>query len=243
MPWTFAHPAAVFPIKQSRLGKYLNLSALVIGSISPDLFYSFGLYGLATKAHHFLGWLYTGLPLSILFYLVVLYLSNSLAKILPLPITFTQQWNYTQVIVLILSLFVGAATHIIWDDFTHETGQFVRNITFLQDSLFSSMTDGQEIRIYKILQYLSSLLGVIYLLLKYKQYQCDLNKKEQQINQRKLYKLFIMAIMSAVIVLPLSFYLSNWMVNFNKFIFYELSFSVSVFFIMIIIYALWLRKS
>ncbi|MGJ7384461.1 DUF4184 family protein, partial [Morganella morganii] len=28
MPWTFAHPAIVFPLKQSRYGRWLNLPAL-----------------------------------------------------------------------------------------------------------------------------------------------------------------------------------------------------------------------
>lgn len=59
MPWTFSHPAVVFPLKQSRIGKYLNLPALVVGSTSPDLLYSFGLYQSATTAHNLVGWFYT----------------------------------------------------------------------------------------------------------------------------------------------------------------------------------------
>ncbi|MER3003064.1 DUF4184 family protein [Morganella morganii] len=29
MPWTFAHPAIVFPLKKSRYGRWLNLPALI----------------------------------------------------------------------------------------------------------------------------------------------------------------------------------------------------------------------
>lgn len=66
MPWTFSHPAVVFPIKQSRFGHFLSLPALILGSLSPDLFYSMMWYSAATTAHDLIGWLYTGLPLCLL---------------------------------------------------------------------------------------------------------------------------------------------------------------------------------
>ncbi len=62
MPWTFAHPVIVFPLKQSRYGRWLNLPALITGSVSPDLLYSSGMYRAADEAHHFTSWFYTGLP-------------------------------------------------------------------------------------------------------------------------------------------------------------------------------------
>ncbi|XKD94380.1 DUF4184 family protein [Morganella morganii] len=37
MPWTFSHPAVVFPLKQSCFGLWLNLPALITGSVSSDL--------------------------------------------------------------------------------------------------------------------------------------------------------------------------------------------------------------
>lgn len=109
MPWTFSHPAVVFPIKQSRLGKFLNLPALIIGSISPDLFYSVGLYSLSTKAHHFIGWFYTAFPVCIVIFVLISILSSSLNKILPIPIEPYTQWNLKGCIVIIVSLFIGAA--------------------------------------------------------------------------------------------------------------------------------------
>lgn len=132
MPWTFSHPAVVFPIKQSRIGKFLNLPALIIGSISPDLFYSVGLYNISTTAHHFTGWLYTAFPLCIVIFILLSMLSSSLNKALPIPIKAYNQWSLRGYIIIGISLFIGAATHIIWDGFTHETGSFVRNIVFLQ---------------------------------------------------------------------------------------------------------------
>ncbi len=58
MPWTFAHPAAILPLRRR-----LPLAALVVGSISPDIGYYLGLYPLATFAHSGLGLLMACLPM------------------------------------------------------------------------------------------------------------------------------------------------------------------------------------
>jgi hypothetical protein len=48
MPWTFAHPAAVLPLRPL---KRLPFGALAIGSIAPDIAYYFGRFDLAAAAH------------------------------------------------------------------------------------------------------------------------------------------------------------------------------------------------
>lgn len=102
MPWTFSHPAIVFPIKQSKIGKILNLPALIIGSISPDLFYSVGLYNLSTKAHHFTDWFYTAFPVCIVVYVVISILSSSLNKLFPIPIVTCKNWSLKNCIIIFL---------------------------------------------------------------------------------------------------------------------------------------------
>ncbi|MEQ5217070.1 DUF4184 family protein [Morganella morganii] len=87
MPWTFAHSAIVFPLKQSRYGRWLNLPALITGSVSPDLLYSSGMYRAADEAHHFTGWFYTGLPVSLAVLLIFHWLSVPLKTVLPFPVT------------------------------------------------------------------------------------------------------------------------------------------------------------
>lgn len=243
MPWTFSHPAIVFPIKQSRIGSFLNLPALIIGSVSPDLFYSVGLYNLSTKAHHFIGWFYTAFPVCILIFLLLSIFSSSLNKILPIPIEPYKQWNLKSCIVFALSLFIGATTHIIWDGFTHETGSFVRNIHVLQYNIFSSMTNGQEISIYKLLQYLGSLLGLLYLCIKYWQYHCKSSFIEQTHNKQKLYKLSSLLIISAGIVFPFAVQYSYKKDIFylNNFVFNQLRLTELVFFILILIFTLWIN--
>ncbi|CAI3922282.1 unnamed protein product [Commensalibacter communis] len=244
MPWTFSHPAVVFPIKQSKIGKFLNLPALIIGSISPDLFYSVGLFKLATKAHHIIGWIYTAFPLCVVLFIIFSIFLTNLNKILPITIEPYKKLDLSKFLIIIFSLFIGAVTHIVWDGFTHKTGSFVRNIHFLQYNLIETISSNrQELRIYKFLQYAGSVFGLLYLCLKYRQYRKKLNPVEQEQNIIKLYQLCKLAILSIGISLPFAYFLTQQykIFNINKFIFNELRIAELVFFALIFIIALWIK--
>lgn len=244
MPWTFSHPAVVFPLKHSKIGEFLNLPALVVGSVSPDLFYSVGLFKLATKAHHFIGWFYTAFPLCIVLFIIFSMLSKSLEQILPIPIKLYKEWKLSNCIIIAFSLFIGAATHILWDGFTHETGSFVRNIHFLQYNLFEMMTNRQELKIYKVLQYLGSLFGLIYLCMIYRRYQHQLEFSEQKRNSKNLYQLCGIGMISMIASFPFAFYLAqkNTVFNINNFVFHELRIAELLFFTFILVIALWINS-
>ncbi|WP_163591107.1 DUF4184 family protein, partial [Klebsiella variicola] len=79
--------------------------------------------------------------------------------------------------------------HIVWDSFTHETGTAVRIFSILQTQLLQGMTDSQELAIYKLLQHLGSVLGLIYLCWKYVQYQREQESDIQLKNRLKLFRL------------------------------------------------------
>jgi Domain of unknown function (DUF4184) len=55
--------------------------------------------------------------------------------------------------ILVISIWLGAITHIVWDSFTHPTGWAVQHLLWLQSLI------GQW-PLYKLLQYGSGLLGV-----------------------------------------------------------------------------------
>ncbi|OWO82519.1 hypothetical protein B5C26_09045 [Photorhabdus luminescens] len=245
MPWTFSHPAAVFPLKNLPGGRLLNLPALIMGSLSPDFFYSVGLYDIATTAHHLPGWFYTAFPLCLLIFLIVHLLSYPLSVLFPIPFVRYEKQGYKDRVVFALSLFIGAVTHIVWDAFTHDKGFFVELIPLLQFRVFHSITNEQGISIYKILQHLSSLLGLLYLTIKYWRYQKKLEPIIQKKNKRKLYHLIIIGFISGFLTCPVALFLS-WEVsgiNISRFIFKELTLSVSVFFIILVFIALWIRHS
>lgn len=242
MPWTFSHPAAVFPLKQSRIGKYLNLPALVVGSTSPDLLYSFGLYQSATTAHNLVGWFYTAFPFCLLVFIFNYWLRNPLKTVSPIPLDNSIRLNWRDLSLFVISLYLGAVTHIVWDSFTHETGTAVRIFSILQTQLLQGMTDSQELAIYKLLQHLGSVLGLIYLCWKYVQYQRKQESDIQIRNRLKLFRLIGIGLISGLCAFPLA-----WQnvdkgegINVNRFIFLELSLAVPFFFGLMIILGLWL---
>jgi hypothetical protein len=59
---------------------------------------------------------------------------------------------------VVISLIVGAATHIFWDGFTHENGFAVEAVPALRTFLFE--VDGHEVYLYRLLQHASSLIGL-----------------------------------------------------------------------------------
>ncbi|TYO99774.1 DUF4184 family protein [Xenorhabdus doucetiae] len=245
MPWTFSHPAAVFPLKVLPGGRLLNLPALITGSLSPDFFYSVGLYDIATIAHHLPGWFYTAFPVCLLIFLIARLLSSPLSVLTPISFARYKKQSHKDGIIFVLSLFIGAVTHIVWDAFTHDKGFFVEQIPLLQSRVFHSITNGQGIGIYKMLQHFSSLSGLLYLTIKYWQYQKKLDLTIQKENKRKLYHLTVIGFISALLTCPVALFLS-WEVsgiNMSRFIFKELTLSVPVFFIILIVIALWIRYS
>lgn len=245
MPWTFSHPSIVFPIKQSRIGKSLSLPALIVGSTSPDLLYSFGLYQSATTAHNLLGWFYTAFPFCLLVFILNYLLRNPLKCVSPIPLYEPIKPNIRALSLFVLSLYIGAITHIVWDSFTHETGTAVRLFSVLQAQLLQGMTDSQEIAIYKLLQHLGSVLGLLYLCWKYIQYQRKQDAPTQKENRIKLYRLIGSGFLSGLCALPLALQFSNkgQGININRFIFLELSLAVPFFFGLMIILGAWLYRT
>lgn len=116
MPYPFAHPAAVLP-----MGRFGVPSALAIGSIAPDLWH---FVPLVDRAHsHGAGallWfcLPVGLAAYLLFHLVLK--EPLIALVWPRLRVFTgkglpsHSW-----LSVVISIVLGAATHLAWDALTH----------------------------------------------------------------------------------------------------------------------------
>lgn len=165
MPFTFSHPAIVLPLSfLSR--KRFSLTGLVIGSMAPDFEYFIRMRIQSSYSHTITGLLWFDLPLSILlafiFHNIV---RNCLFENLPFILKsrffeFTKfDWNVyfkNNWFVVLTSVLIGAASHIIWDGFTHGDGYFVEIFTVL-----SNQVDLLELQIpiFRILQHSSTLLG------------------------------------------------------------------------------------
>lgn len=235
MPWTFSHPAVVFPIKQAKYFRWLSLPALILGSLSPDLFYSLTWYRAASVAHEYLGWFYTGLPLCILVYWLTQKMAPALNRMSPLAVHTMNKLTIRHTLIIFISLYIGALTHIVWDGFTHESGAFVREISFLQIKLFA-MSDSQEIAFYKLLQHLGSAGGFAYLCYKYFQFHRFQPIEIKNKNNKKLKRLIILGGLAFVSTLPFAYWLTPKIngFNFNRFVYLELTLTVPVFLLIVL---------
>lgn len=124
MPLTFAHPAAVLP-----LARWLPLSALAVGAVMPDVPYFFP-YLVQDRFGHTLGGLFWFcLPAGALmlwgFHAIVKRPLIGLAprgaqeRLAPLAHRFRVA-SATDAGRIALALLIGAASHVVWDAFTHQ---------------------------------------------------------------------------------------------------------------------------
>jgi len=167
LPFTFAHPVVVIPIK-NKWPTWFSLTGLVVGSMAPDFEYFIRMKTVTTISHTSAGILLFDLPIVLL----VSYVFNSVIKkplLLNLPSPFNSLYEHLppdRSIVLstktfwvyVLSAFVGVLTHLLWDSFTHINGAFVVRSEFLSSYLTIFST---KVPIYKILQHGSTLLGLV----------------------------------------------------------------------------------
>ena len=163
MPWTFAHPAAVLPIKRF-CPTSLDFSALVIGSMVPDLGYYLFSSNLARSAHSFLGSVLVCLPAGLAFWAIFQLLRKPLCFVLPqphrsalAPLAATPiQWRPRILIAAGVSILLGAWSHIVWDLFTHNTW-LLKQLPLLKESVVRVST--VEVPWYSLLQHLSTVVG------------------------------------------------------------------------------------
>jgi hypothetical protein len=167
MPLTIAHPAAIVPLFR-RMKKYGELSALIIGSMAPDFTYFLFLPISRAQTHSFAGLFWFCLPMGLFAYFVFHgLLRRPLLSLLPVQFALRLEpnneekklhaWN-SNLLPLCVSILTGAATHLLWDSFTHEYDFAAQTFPFLQTRLFTLF--GYNVLLYKALQHGSSVVGI-----------------------------------------------------------------------------------
>ncbi|MCP2042239.1 DUF4184 family protein [Pontibacter sp. HSC-36F09] len=170
MPFTAAHPAAILPfLKHSR---WFSATGLITGSIAPDFQYFLLLPLFKHSGHSLEGLLYFNLPVALgiatVFHLIVrrpaiAHLPNWLkSRALAIPEPDWLHYLKERWFVFAMSAILGAATHIFWDSFTHESGYFVQKWPVLT-GMVNVM--GFEIMLCRIVQHSSTLVGSLLILL------------------------------------------------------------------------------
>ncbi len=168
MPFTLAHPSILFPLlkKKSRL----SATALIIGSMVPDIEFIGQLEQSHNYAHHFPGIFLFNIPVGLLLcFIFQLYVKEGI--IYHLPAFLRERFEFAlhinwldyarkNILWLVISLLIGIFSHLLWDAFTHKN-VFILNII---PSLGGNITAmGRVMPIYHLLQIISSVIGLLIL--------------------------------------------------------------------------------
>src|SRR5215469_372681 len=161
MPFPLAHPAAALPFRRW-CPRYFDFSALVVGSLVPDLAASIDDWEYFS--HTVLGSFIFCLPVGLLTLWILYQVRGPLIATLPnrhrdLVSSFCVAAP-NSLIRLTISLLLDSWLHISWDLFTHEHSWLVRH------SVLSTATLG-GLRLNQVVWLVSSIAGVVILLVRY----------------------------------------------------------------------------
>ncbi|NDI36526.1 DUF4184 family protein [Chengkuizengella sediminis] len=208
MPFTFSHPLYAIPLKWIK-PKYFCVTGLVLGSMSPDFEYFIALEPYRTIGHSVTGLFMQSIPLSILFAfifhkIIVKTLSLHLPSFYNLDMRSYQVFHSWQLntfrkwIVFLTSVVIGFYSHIFVDSFTHTGGYFVLRFSFFSNTINS-------IPIYKFLQHILSLSGLLFLtLLCFKVLRKQNNfQRKRIISQKQKLKYWSVVLFTALVVTTL----------------------------------------
>lgn len=203
MPFTFSHPAVVLPLKNI-LGRWVSLTGLVVGSLSPDFEYFLRMKMQSHFSHTLLGTLWFNLPVAIILTFVFheiikkplienspQIVQRKLAQLKKLDWKSYFQHNW---LIVCVSIITGAYSHILWDSFTHQKGLFV--LLLQLDKTIGS----PPITIFKVLQHLSTFLGgciVLIYFFKIKTTECNYVKPK--------WRYWLTVVITTTIVLAVKF--------------------------------------
>src|ERR1700722_561357 len=216
MPWTFPHPAAVLPLRSFHR---LPFGALVVGSLSPDIGYYVGAFGVAARAHTLRGLIYICLPTAIALMVILRGLHKPVAGLLPYPhrqaVLALPPFRWPNSLpaagFVCLAIVIGAATHNVWDSFTHPAGFFVRKIWALRAISFN--LHGRDILRFEVLQHLSTIVGVFVLILAYRRvsrHAASVSVAPRESDAWR-YALFgIIAVISMAVAAPIAYFAATY---------------------------------
>jgi Domain of unknown function (DUF4184) len=170
MPFTISHAAAILPFARL-LGRWRLLSACVIGAMVPD----FGLFSPwrlgRVETHSAMALITFCLPVGLITYWIFqTVIRTPVLEVLPegayarsRPVASPADiGNFSQWLRAACGLLVGAATHLVWDAFTHEGARGVHMFPWLDDPFLEIGRHHWDA--LRVMQDLGSLLGLILVL-------------------------------------------------------------------------------
>jgi hypothetical protein len=212
MPFPLAHPAAVLPLKRY-CPRWLSFPALVIGSLTPDAGYLFGEKGTGAFSHRFQGSIGFCLPAGIVMVVLFYWLRVPLVKMLPSPYQRALlplcQRPPGSLWAIVISLLIGAWTHLLWDSFAHTNGWFVQRLPVLQSPV--ALVAGRTARVCHLVWYGCSFAGVVWLFWVFEKWKQGCLNGAAGVSGKAVFR---DAVLVAVLVLPIE--LAHHLVRLNK---------------------------
>ncbi len=163
MPFTFAHPAAILPLRRSR---FFQTVPLIIGSVVPDApyFFPWSVRKYIYETHTLSTSFTVDVPLGMAFLVAALLLKEPLTIMLGPRARYTCLRSIERFYerplhwpIALFSMLIGAWTHLAWDSVTHQSGWTAERVAALSApvSIFGWSTETSH-----LLQYLSSIFGL-----------------------------------------------------------------------------------
>lgn len=219
MPFTFSHPAAILPFTKLK-PQWFSLTALIIGSLSPDFEYFIRMKMYGHYSHTIQGVVFFDLPLVVLLSFVYHNIvRNELVSNLPAFLSSRLNnfkgfdWNAffkKNFLVVIISAFIGIISHVVWDGFTHANGFFVENIRGLKSVFYIG---GHRFQLFNLLQHFSSLAGMALIVF----WVIRLQKNNEE-SKSDLPRYWIKVFVVFAIVLVIRYFLGNAIANIKQFV-------------------------
>jgi hypothetical protein len=163
MPFTLAHVAAALPLRRLRL----VWSAIIVGTVAPDLEYFVRLSPNDGYGHTLTGSLLLSLPLAIFtLWMFHSFVKSPFVELIPeglqhrLPkhrseFSFGGPARFT---LIVTSILIGMATHLLWDSFTHQNTWLYRRWPLLREPVGVPIL--RTVPLYKFLQHASTAVGL-----------------------------------------------------------------------------------
>ncbi len=190
MPFTLSHTVAVIPLYKY-LGKMGVFSALIIGSMTPDVAYLVPfLLNQRMESHSLIGVYLFAIPTGLMIYFLFHFLmAPVVVSILPKFVNkhldehlFVGKLPDISSFALVFSIVIGALTHVFWDFFTHNYG-IPQYVTWTGTSLIN--IDGYDILPYRVLQHMSSLFGLSLLIFWFWRWQYKKNTNKTSLADKE----------------------------------------------------------
>lgn len=169
MPFTISHAAAVLPLSRTRL----PMAALMIGSMTPDFAYFLPTEldlpaGLGLLSHSVPGLFSFCWPVALCVWLLFVHLLET-----PTVALLPDRWQEAfprsdraltlrNLALASIAVILGAATHLLWDSFTHANTPMVDQIPLLESN--SIPLFGRQFPLFRFLQHLSTIVGLVALI-------------------------------------------------------------------------------